>query len=478
MRLLAVAGLVFGTTASAADYRDCKELFVTPLAVGASLTKANGLAWDEGSDADPEVYAWPAERTDVPRRIIGQKMQDTSQPRWSSLFVAQNQFGSWVPVRVGDALMVAVDDRDALADDSMAAFSITVPKELAQTGVAFVQGRAENGTVLSLRISAFNGQRYCAGIEEGAPLVYKVPDGLMARVDAESFKAVASYNRCEVNGHTRACNPDNYTAFYGDVNEDGTPDTIVRGGPFDGGKASVISIALGYEPAKRKEVFVGACEQFGVSKNKELACTTGDKVLLVSVKGKGGVREASAKEAESASDNTAASRAGEARANLKGLFTAQKAYFQEMSKYSTNANAVGFTPERGNRYTYFLAPRGQVQARASAALAFQTEISIISADQLAYPGITVPTSLKEAGCPLTFGENKDGEPVGLGVSGSGTEMHFTAYAIGNVDADPDFDCWSISSIDRKTKAGKTIPAGEPYHERSDFQESVAASDAP
>lgn len=48
----------------------------------------------------------------------------------------------------------------------------------------------------------------------------------------------------------------------------------------------------------------------------------------------------------------ARSKQGEARGNLKGYYTAQKAFYQDKNYYSTNMLVVGFKPERGNRYTY------------------------------------------------------------------------------------------------------------------------------
>ncbi len=47
------------------------------------------------------------------------------------------------------------------------------------------------------------------------------------------------------------------------------------------------------------------------------------------------------------------SKQGEAKANLKSLFTAQRSYFQEKDKYLETINDIGFGPERGNRYAYW-----------------------------------------------------------------------------------------------------------------------------
>ena len=49
----------------------------------------------------------------------------------------------------------------------------------------------------------------------------------------------------------------------------------------------------------------------------------------------------------------ARSKQSEAKANLKAMFTAQKAYAAEKDKFSILVGEIGFSPERNNRYAYF-----------------------------------------------------------------------------------------------------------------------------
>src|SRR5690242_14785202 len=51
----------------------------------------------------------------------------------------------------------------------------------------------------------------------------------------------------------------------------------------------------------------------------------------------------------------ARSKQSEAKANLKAMFTAQKAFAAEKDKFSDKIGEIGFSPERNNRYTYFSA---------------------------------------------------------------------------------------------------------------------------
>src|SRR5215813_1490496 len=50
----------------------------------------------------------------------------------------------------------------------------------------------------------------------------------------------------------------------------------------------------------------------------------------------------------------ARSKQSEAKANLKAMFTAEKAFFQEKDRFSTYVGEVGFAPERNNRYAYYM----------------------------------------------------------------------------------------------------------------------------
>ena len=110
------------------------------------------------------------------------------------------------------------------------------------------------------------------------------------------------------------------------------------------------------------------------------------------------------------------------------------------------------------------APRMRRDGRSPAPV----DAVIIGPDETKFRGAVLPAGLKEAGCPLTFGTNADGEPIGLGVTGAPPAQEFIAYALANIDDDPDYDCWSLASFERRTKDGKVVPAGEPLHEKSDF----------
>src|SRR5947209_5690160 len=63
----------------------------------------------------------------------------------------------------------------------------------------------------------------------------------------------------------------------------------------------------------------------------------------------------------------ARSKQSEAKANMKAMFTAEKAFYQEKDRFSSLIGEVGFSPERNNRYNYTLtgfAPDNRVTATA------------------------------------------------------------------------------------------------------------------
>lgn len=63
----------------------------------------------------------------------------------------------------------------------------------------------------------------------------------------------------------------------------------------------------------------------------------------------------------------ARAKTSEVKANLRALFTAQKAHYAAKDTYSPYSTVIGFSPERGNRYTYWVAGAGMPEPRNSAA---------------------------------------------------------------------------------------------------------------
>jgi len=159
----------------------------------------------------------------------------------------------------------------------------------------------------------------------------------------------------------------------------------------------------------------------------------------------------------------ARSKQAEVKANMKAIFTSEKAYFQEKDTFSDLIGVVGFSPERGNRYSYDLG--GTIfQTRSGAA---------IGADST-----PVPTMTGIEADTFKFGTNSGISatmPTAFAaVVNTGNLGNFTACAAGNIDADAIYDQWSVSSMTRTAGTSTTTscaegnnPAGEPCNDLND-----------
>ncbi|HYS10018.1 MAG TPA: prepilin-type N-terminal cleavage/methylation domain-containing protein [Myxococcales bacterium] len=156
----------------------------------------------------------------------------------------------------------------------------------------------------------------------------------------------------------------------------------------------------------------------------------------------------------------ARSKQSEAKANLKAIFTAQKAFFQEKDRFSTLTGDVGFEPERNNRYAYFLAPGTTIELRDTTAIVQATT----------YTGVAVDTFKYTSALNQVYADTVCNSKAGL--TGS-PATRFDAVALGNVDADATVDQWSISSNSRIFTAGGNCtadsnnPSGEPANDQND-----------
>jgi len=156
----------------------------------------------------------------------------------------------------------------------------------------------------------------------------------------------------------------------------------------------------------------------------------------------------------------ARSKQSEAKANLKAVFTAQKAFFQEKDRFSTLTGEVGFEPERNNRYAYFLAPGTAIELRDTTTIVQATT----------YTGVAVDTFKYTSALNQAYADTVCNTKAGL--TGS-PATRFDAVAIGNIDADALVDQWSISSDSRVFSAGGNCtadsnnPSGEPANDQND-----------
>ncbi len=163
----------------------------------------------------------------------------------------------------------------------------------------------------------------------------------------------------------------------------------------------------------------------------------------------------------------ARSKQSEAKANLKASFTAMKAYFQEKDKYSTLVQDIGFVPERNNRFAYFFNSANVVLSNRSGAVeTYAGGETGIGVD--VFKGYA---AIGYASSPCT-GVGMTDAAQWADTAGA---LQYTVFAIGNVDADPDLDVWSISTGSRSFPATATATCtmtgpdagGEPANDHND-----------
>lgn len=155
----------------------------------------------------------------------------------------------------------------------------------------------------------------------------------------------------------------------------------------------------------------------------------------------------------------ARSKQAECRMNLKSAFTAQKSYFLEHDTYETRAQQIGFIPERGNRYAYFLAAEGPLEDRSTPAMAPDENATGIGVDTFKYPEAR---ALMQVDLPPSLAGD-----VRVGVAGKCPECSFTAVCAGNIDNDLALDVWSVSSQERTGPDGQVIMPGEVFNDVND-----------
>ena len=159
----------------------------------------------------------------------------------------------------------------------------------------------------------------------------------------------------------------------------------------------------------------------------------------------------------------ARSKQAEAKTNLKAIFSGQKARYGERDAYSTALGDIGFSPERGNRYSYDLggvaAPPviaaaagiatvcGSMRARIAAVEA--AGVCGVAADIFRYQAAVVPTTSTGRSVvtwTTTIAAGTSLTADNIGVNGAACpNCDFAAHALGNVDNDPAADEFFVGS---------------------------------
>ena len=186
----------------------------------------------------------------------------------------------------------------------------------------------------------------------------------------------------------------------------------------------------------------------------------------------------------------ARSKQSEVKANLKGLFTAEKSYYQEKDTYSSCIKKIGFSPERGNRYRYTVntTVRADETCNTSEDRGTGSGTSLptdgdILADIFKYgtgAGITAANAAKPAPTytavvPSGTTISVQNGLVGVFPAAADPNGSFGGGAQGDIDNDTNLDLWYVSSVPSTTAgicpvlAGTDMnaPGGEPKNTYND-----------
>ncbi len=165
----------------------------------------------------------------------------------------------------------------------------------------------------------------------------------------------------------------------------------------------------------------------------------------------------------------------EVNAQLKAIFSAQKANFPTNQGYWSDIGAIGFAPERGNRYYYDLGPSsatiaagtqgfcGQFQSRTAALITQTAGDCGVSAD-VARHGTQFNNTMLDGLTnallvPAAFVQESSNAMLTMaGVNGAACpNCDFAAFGQSNVDNDAAADVWWISTQTLETAAMAGCP---------------------
>jgi type IV pilus assembly protein PilA len=140
----------------------------------------------------------------------------------------------------------------------------------------------------------------------------------------------------------------------------------------------------------------------------------------------------------------------ECKTYLKSAFVAEKSYYAEKDRYSTNPVDVGFGVEKGNRYLYRFAPERPLQEVGVAPDPAKVHVTAEELESALPPNLRGIT----------------------GVRGTCPDCDITVVCVGNVDQDPGLDVLSISTANRRTVTGQVVAAGVPWVHLNDVDDRV------
>jgi type IV pilus assembly protein PilA len=168
----------------------------------------------------------------------------------------------------------------------------------------------------------------------------------------------------------------------------------------------------------------------------------------------------------------------EAKANLRALWISEKTWFLQHDEYASEIHRLGFSPERGNRYSVLTGGAGAGEDRSKSPAGIATTDAAVSVDTFRFPSLTQwPVATAGTVAPGWIAGAVTGVAAPAspgGVAGTCPLCEFSGYALGNADNDPTIDAWYIGSTESSfTRPDdgllETVPAGIPSNNYNDVQ---------
>ena len=167
----------------------------------------------------------------------------------------------------------------------------------------------------------------------------------------------------------------------------------------------------------------------------------------------------------------ARSKQGEAKSNLKALFTAERSMFQEKDRYFEQVHDMGFSPERGNRYAYSVGAALSFEDRSKSPAAKLPGNTGITVDTFKYTTAQPTPAVSASGAPTWNPVPGGATPATAwpgGVTAGCPTCEFSGFAGGNIDNETaGIDSWYIGSIDSSctpfNSTLENVPAGQPQN---------------
>jgi type IV pilus assembly protein PilA len=164
----------------------------------------------------------------------------------------------------------------------------------------------------------------------------------------------------------------------------------------------------------------------------------------------------------------ARSKQGEAKSNLKSMFTAERSFYQEKDRYSALVDEIGFSPERGNRYGYRLSTACAVKEDRSTATPVRDTTGLdtcVTVDLFKFSSMTLLPAYAAGGA--------DPGVAGVINAASCPTCDFIGTAAGDIDSETvGIDSWYVSSVSVVNAAScgnsdTASAAGSPYNTYND-----------